>query len=598
NDTDIDGNPLTVKVVSGPSHGALTLNPDGSFSYIPALNFNGTDSFTYVANDGTVDSPAATVTITVTPVNDTPVAADDSYSTSEDTQLKLAIPGLLGNDSDVDGVPLTAVLVSGPSNGLLALNVDGSFTYTPNLNFNGTDSFTYVANDGSQDSAPATVTITVTPVNDAPAAADNSYSVNAGAILNVTLPGILANDSDIDGDALTAVLLAGPTNGTLTLNSDGSLTYTPAIGFSGSDSFTYKANDGTLDSNAATVSVTVNPVLPPPTGDVHFYVVDTSSRRTFEYDNAGSMLTNPRLNTEDEDPMGVAVNSDGSLRWVVDSKGEVFVYNDRNALLGSWEIKGVDKVEGITVNGSDLLIVDSSNDRVYLFAGGADLRSGKAHPASSFALNRANRNATDLVTDGNHIWVVNDTAATDQVFRYSMTGQLEGSWTIDPANTKPTGITLAPGISGDIWIVDSRTDQAYGYTGAAELTSASATADIWFALNSADRNSQGIAAAIPAAPIAATSFPVVVTPTSKATADSIFNDASELPPTPAVRTHIEDDDSPEKTESDETEDSDSKESRSSASRRVSSKHSHIDHIDALLLDDAFAADDLFQLLGR
>src|SRR5204863_350204 len=134
--------------------GALTLNPNGSFTFTPTLNFNGPATFTYKANDGTADSNTATVTLTVTPVNDAPVAATNSYSTNEDTALTITAPGVLGNDTDVDGNPLTAVLVSGPSpaQGTLTLNANGSFTFTPALNFNGPTTFTYKANDGTADS--------------------------------------------------------------------------------------------------------------------------------------------------------------------------------------------------------------------------------------------------------------------------------------------------------------------------------------------------------------------------------------------------------------------------------------------------------------
>ena len=111
NDTDVDGNPLTAVVVTAPANGTLTLNADGSFTYTPNANFNGTDSFTYKANDGTADSNTATVTITVDAVNDAPVAVNDSYSTTEDTPLTVAAPGVLGNDTDVDGNPLTAAVV-------------------------------------------------------------------------------------------------------------------------------------------------------------------------------------------------------------------------------------------------------------------------------------------------------------------------------------------------------------------------------------------------------------------------------------------------------------------------------------------------------
>src|SRR5262249_43150971 len=150
---------------SGPAHGSLTLNADGSFSYTPAANYNGPDSFTYQASDGSLTA-SATVNITVIPVNDPPVANNDSYSINEDTTLIVAAPGVLGNDTDVDGDPLAAVLVGGPAHGTLSLNSNGSFSYTPAANYNGPDSFTYKANDGTVNGNTATVTITVNPVDD------------------------------------------------------------------------------------------------------------------------------------------------------------------------------------------------------------------------------------------------------------------------------------------------------------------------------------------------------------------------------------------------------------------------------------------------
>src|SRR6185369_11609516 len=184
---------------TGPSHGTLTLNSDGSLVYMPALNFNGVDSFTYRASDGQAQSGIATVTITVTPINDAPVAAnDDNYTTPEDTQLTVSAPGVLANDSDVDGDALSAVLVNGPAHGTLTLNADGSLVYMPALNFNGVDSFTYRASDGQAQSGIATVTITVTPINDAPVAVNDSYSTPEDTTLTVSAPGVLANDSDVD----------------------------------------------------------------------------------------------------------------------------------------------------------------------------------------------------------------------------------------------------------------------------------------------------------------------------------------------------------------------------------------------------------------
>ena len=231
NDTDADGDPLTAQVVTAPTLGTLTLNPDGSFTYTPTANASGTDSFTYDATDGP-SSDTATVTITVTPVNDAPLALADSYGTTEDTALTVPAPGVLGNDLDIDSGTLTASLVTGPTSGSVTLNADGSFTYTPAADFNGPVSFTYQASDGSLTSLPATVTITVAAVNDPPVAVDDAYSTAEDTTLTVPAPGVLGNDTDADGDALTAALGTGPANGTLTLNADGSFTYTPTANYS------------------------------------------------------------------------------------------------------------------------------------------------------------------------------------------------------------------------------------------------------------------------------------------------------------------------------------------------------------------------------
>ncbi len=258
NDTDADGDNLTAVKVSDPAHGALTLNSNGSFTYSPNANYNGTDSFTYRANDGQANSNTATVTITITAVNDTPVAVNDSYTTNEDTALNRAAPGVLSNDTDADGDNLTAVKVSDPAHGTLTLNSNGSFTYTPAANYNGTDSFTYRANDGQANSNTATVTITITAVNDPPVAVADTYSTNRNIVLNVAAPGVLGNDTDVEGSALTATKVTNPSHGSVTLNSDGSFTYTPTANYSGTDSFTYRANDGQANSNTVTVTITIN----------------------------------------------------------------------------------------------------------------------------------------------------------------------------------------------------------------------------------------------------------------------------------------------------------------------------------------------------
>ena len=454
NDSDPNGDAITAILVSEPEHGTLALAANGGFVYSPNADWNGTDTFTYKASDGTLESEDATVTITVNPVNDAPVAVDDAYTVAEDTLLSIAAPGVLANDSDIDGDVLNATVRTNPSHGALTLNGDGSFTYMPNADWHGTDSFTYnlvthpAPTSGWTDWA--TVTITVTPVNDAPvlapiadatipemvaytftatatdvdstnltfslvgapagaainastgvftwtpteaqgpqaytftvkvcddatpAACDqqsvkltvtevnrapeiedieakevtvgeeltftavasdpdqpvqtltfrleeapagasinattgkftwtpvesqigihefhvcvtdgqlnacttvkvtvkqghvntppvavaDTYAVDQDKVLTIAAPGVLANDTDADNDTLTAILVGTTSNGTLTLNADGSFVYTPRDGYYGTDTFTYKANDGKADSNVVTVTITVKKVEP------------------------------------------------------------------------------------------------------------------------------------------------------------------------------------------------------------------------------------------------------------------------------------------------------------------------------------------------
>ena len=203
NDVDPEGQPLTAILVTGPAHGTLTLNANGSFTYVHDGSETTSDSFTYKANDGELDSNVATVTITITPVNDPPVAYTALYPAAEGGTLNVAAPGVLANDTDVENGALTAALVSGPAHGTLVFNANGSFTYTPAANYNGPDSFTYKANDGAADSNVATVAISVAAVNDAPVAAGDSYSTAQGIALTIAAPGVLANDSDVENDTLS-----------------------------------------------------------------------------------------------------------------------------------------------------------------------------------------------------------------------------------------------------------------------------------------------------------------------------------------------------------------------------------------------------------
>jgi hypothetical protein len=243
---------------SGPSHGTLNLAADGSFTYMPTANYNGSDSFAYQAVSGGTPSLPTTVSLTVNPQNDPPVATNDAYGVTAGQTLNVAAPGVLGNDSDIDGDTLSAVNHSALAG--LTPNADGSFSY--NATTAGEFSFTYQASDGVATSASATVTITVTPVvaNEAPVAVNDTFSVARNAT-NVAL-NVLANDTDADGnlDPTTVTIVVNPNKGG-SVSVDpvtGIVRYTPRTNFRGSENFSYTVQDAAgATSNIARVKVNV-----------------------------------------------------------------------------------------------------------------------------------------------------------------------------------------------------------------------------------------------------------------------------------------------------------------------------------------------------
>ena len=249
---DIENDPLTYSVVAPPKNGALRSGFFGSAAaprtYVPNTNFSGTDTFTFKVNDGKLDSTVETVTITVTRANKAPLAIAQKVTTAEDTALKVT---LSGTDEDKD--PLTYLIVAQPKNGTVT-GTGSTPLYTPKADFNGTDSFKFKVNDGAADSAPVTVEVTVTPVNDAPVAVDQAVTTPQSKSITFKLNGV-----DVDNDSLKFTVLTPPKNGVLRGSTSADRSYTPKTGFKGIDTFTYKVNDGKIDSAVATVTVTVTP---------------------------------------------------------------------------------------------------------------------------------------------------------------------------------------------------------------------------------------------------------------------------------------------------------------------------------------------------
>ena len=249
NDTDADpGTTLSAQLVSTTAHGSLSLNADGSFAYTPLADFTGTDTFTYTASDGQSSSNVVTVTITVNPVNDAPMAAADAYTTPEDVPLVVGAPGVLGNDTDIDGPALSAAVVTPAAHGTVVLNANGSFSYTPNANFNGIDSFTYRASDGTALSNTSAVTITITPGNDPPV-------VNAGTDQSDHPAGRGDRSRDVvtDDGPFTSVWgkVSGP--GTVTFGNANASSTTATFSVAGTYELSLTANDGQFVSSDSVV---------------------------------------------------------------------------------------------------------------------------------------------------------------------------------------------------------------------------------------------------------------------------------------------------------------------------------------------------------
>jgi hypothetical protein len=258
-DMDADGDTLTVtSLAPTAAHGTVACLGTGTCQYTPNANYNGPDGFDYTVSDGNGGTDTGHVSITVTPVNDPPVADDELLTTNEDTAGNV---GVLVGDTDVDGGPLTVTSLAPVAlHGTVVCTAAGTCTYTPAANYNGPDGFDYTVSDGNGGTDTGHVSVTVTSVADDPNAVDDSLTTAQDTAGNVN---VLANDTDGDGDPLT-VTTATPdaAHGTVSCTVAGACTYTPDAGFSGADTFTYSISDGTGGTDTATVTVTVTPAGP------------------------------------------------------------------------------------------------------------------------------------------------------------------------------------------------------------------------------------------------------------------------------------------------------------------------------------------------
>jgi large repetitive protein len=275
NDSDTEGAALTFTTITNAtvSQGIFVLNSNGTYTFAPAANFNGTVSIDYKVCDLIGACDTATLTITVSPVNDTPLATSDAVTTLENVLVSSTVAP---NDSDVDNLnsQLTYTAITGVpvSEGVLILNSNGSYTFTPALNFNGVVNVDYKVCDPSNACDTATLTINITSVNNAPIAVNDAETTNEDTAISST---VATNDSDVEGNALTFTTIGSvsASQGILVLNADGTYTFTPAPNFSGVVNVDYKVCDFIGACDTATLTITVNALNDAPlaTNDANYF---------------------------------------------------------------------------------------------------------------------------------------------------------------------------------------------------------------------------------------------------------------------------------------------------------------------------------------
>ncbi|WP_221793391.1 tandem-95 repeat protein [Oceanobacter mangrovi] len=424
NDTDVDSgdsvDTATLTIVSQPAHGTASV-VSGEILYNPDADFNGSDSLTYQIDDQNgATSNVATLIINISGVNDAPVAANDSSTTDEDTDVVIDV---LANDSDVDGTldVSQVTIIADPTHGTVAVdNSTGEITYSPTADYNGSDSFTYVVKDNEDATSNiATVSLTITSVNDAPVANDDTVTLLEDTTHNINA---LGNDTDVDGTINGVAIVTGPTDGTVTVNADSSISYTPTADFNGSDSFSYRVMDDLGEwSNTATVTLTITAVNDAPLANDDSVATDEDTELLIDVaandsDIDGSLdLTSVTLIT-DVTNGSLIDNGDGTLSY---TPAENYYGSD------SFSYQISDNEAGTSDTASVTITINAVND--------APVISGT--PASS-VLEGATFSFTPTVTD-----------VDSSSFTFSLSGQPD--WMSIDSSTGAVTANPAVGDEGD-----------------------------------------------------------------------------------------------------------------------------------------------------
>ncbi|MYC00123.1 MAG: tandem-95 repeat protein [Gemmatimonadetes bacterium] len=352
NDTDIDGDRLRVQSVSPAGHGAAVVAADGtSVSYAPDPNYHGSDRFTYVVADAGGLADTATVEVTVTPVNDAPEAADDQATTPEDEAIEIPV---LDNDTDIDGDRLRVQSVSPAAHGAAEVSADGiNVSYAPDPNYHGSDRFTYVVADADGLTDTATVEVTVTPVNDAPEAADDQATTLEDEAIEIP---VLDNDVDIDGDRLRVRSVSPAGHGAAEVAADGAnVSYVPDPNYHGPDRFTYIVADADGLADTASVEVTVVSVNdgPAAVGVIPDQLLDEGGEGV-------TVELTPFFTDIDGDPLAFSAETSNAEIVTAEVRGTALVllpvaYGDATVIVTATDPGGLAATQRVTVGVSDRL---------------------------------------------------------------------------------------------------------------------------------------------------------------------------------------------------------------------------------------------------
>ena len=458
NDSDVDGDVLSVTDATAPANGTAVINADGTITYSANVGFSGIDSFFYTVIDGNGGSASARVIVNVVNVNVAPVAQDDVYSVDEDSAANLL--NVLANDSDVNGDALTITAITQPAAGAgSVVNNGSSMSYTPALNFNGSATFSYTITDGNGATTSANVTVNVTPVNDNPVAVDDAAATDNLTPVTVN---VLANDSDVDGDALSVSAATAPTNGTVEINADGSITYTAIVGYAGPDSFAYTLSDGNGGSATATVTLDIIDVNVAPVAQDDLYTVaEDSGENQFsvldnDSDANGDALTITAV-TQPAEGSGSVVNNGSSVSYtpalnfngsatfsytISDGNGEITTANvsvNVNAVndnpVAVDDAAATDNLTPVTVN---VLGNDSDID------GDALSVTAATAPANGTAVVNADGTITYTAAAG---------FSGDDSFTYTVSDGNGGSATAN-VSVNVVNVNVAPVAQDDVYILD------------------------------------------------------------------------------------------------------------------------------------------------